>query len=208
MRVGNKDVYIIGGGPSLRGFDFQTLKNKDTIAVNVAAYDVPNPTYCITADSGIFRKLQEKKFDGIKTTWVFVTNPNHCSMKWKNGVFKNVHTDYVYNLFAANMVIRNAGTEGLGFSFDDFRTGYNSGFCAFQLAVILRYKRIHLLGMDLTDGTHYHTRYSGRIKITELDKFYRNFILALEIIRTQTEIEVISHSKISRLNKVIPYESM
>ncbi len=203
-----KAIYIIGGGSSLKGFDFQRLKDKDTIAVNVSAFDVPNPTYCITADSGIFQKLQEGKFDGIKTTWVLVTNPNHCSMKWKGGVFKNVRTNYVYNLFAANMVIRNAGIEGLGFSFDDFRTGYNSGFCAFQLAVLFRYKTIHLLGMDLTEGGHYHTRYSGRISNSELDKFYRNFVLALQIIKRKTKIEVISHSKISRLNKYIPYKSL
>ncbi len=208
-----EDIYIVGGGTSLQGFDFQKLKDKDTIAVNMSAFDVPNPTYCITADSGIFRKVQEGFFKDIDTTWVLVTNPNHCSMKFKDGKFKHVHSGYVYNPFAVNMIIRNAGVEGIGFEFKDFRTGYNSGFCAFQLAVLLDYKRIHLLGFDLCENnskTHYHNRYKNRKTIREKDfeKFYTNFVLAIKILKEKTDIEIISHSKISRLNNFIPYISL
>ena len=206
------DVYIIGGGISLKGFDFRKLKDKNTIVVNMSAFDVPNPTYCITADSGILRKVQEGYFKDIDTTWVLVTNPNHCSMKWKNGVFKHIHSGYVYNLFAVNMIIRNAGVEGIGFEFKDFRTGYNSGFCAFQLAFLLGYKRIHLLGFDLCEKdsrTHYHNRYRNKKTISDkmFEKFYTNFVLAIGILKEKTDIEVISHSKISRLNSFIPYLS-
>ena len=116
----SRDVFIIGGGSSLKGFDFSRLKNKETIAVNMSALDVPNPTYCITADSNIFRKVQEGYFNGVETTWVLVTNPNHCTMKWQDGKF--VHKNgFVYNLFCMNMIIRNAGVEGIGFSFADFK---------------------------------------------------------------------------------------
>ena len=163
----NDDIYIIGDGPSLKEFDFNQLKGLDTIAVNVAALDAPDPTYCITADSGQFRKLCEGFYDSINTTWVVVTNPNHSAMKWKNGRFQHVSSNYVYNLLTPNIVIKNAGTEGIGFSFNDFRTGYNSGFYALQLAVLLRYKRIHLLGIDLVTGKHYHDRY-GTLEINNL----------------------------------------
>ena len=60
------EVFIVGGGSSLSGFDFQKLKNRDTIAINMSALDVPNPTYCITADSGIFRKIQTGYFKDIE----------------------------------------------------------------------------------------------------------------------------------------------
>jgi len=202
----NNDIYIIGGGPSLKDFDFEQLNDLDTIAVNVAALDVPNPTFSITADSGQFRKLQEGYFDSVNTTWVLVTNPDHCTMKWKGGIFKHVRSGYVYNLLAPTMVIKNAGVEGLGFSFNDFRTGYNSGFCALQLAVLLRYHRIHLLGIDLTDGHHYHDRYARVISKGDLRNYYLNFIRALKILKEKTDIQVISHSSISKLNKFIPYE--
>ena len=204
----DRKVFIIGGGKSLDGYDFNRLKDKDTIAVNVSALDVPNPTYCITADSSIFRKVQEGYFKDIDTTWVLVTNPEHCSMKFRNGKF--VHKNgFVYNLFCMNMVIRNAGVEGIGFSFSDFRTGYNSGFCALQLAVLLGYDKIHLLGFDLV-GAHYHKHYSSnqRIGVKDFEKFYQNFVLALGILKTQTNIKVISRSKISRLNSIITYERM
>ncbi len=207
------DIYIIGGGSSLKNFNFEQLRDLDTIAVNVAALDVPNPTYCITADSGIFRKVQEGFFKNIDTTWVLVTNPNHCSMKYKDGKFKHVHSGYVYNPFVVNMLIRNAGVEGIGFQFKDFKTGYNSGFCAFQLAVLLGYKRIHLLGFDLCEQgskTHYHNRYKNRKTINDkmFEKFYDNFVLAITVIKEKTDIEIISHSKISRLNSFVSYISL
>ena len=205
MKTG-EDIYIIGGGPSLKEFDFKLLAGLDTIAVNMAALDVPDPTFCITADSRIFQLLQEGKFDQVKTSWILVSNPNHCTMKMVNGQFKHQKTGYVYDLFVPTMVIKNAGTEGVGFSFNDFRTGYNSGFCAFQLAVLLGYKRIHLLGIDMGGVGHYHNRYKGRIiPDYDLDRYYNNFVLAINTVENKTNIKVISHSTTSRLNKVIPY---
>jgi len=175
----------------------------------MAALDVPNPTYCITADSTIFRKVQEGYFKEVETTWVLVTNPNHCTMKWQDGKF--VHKNgYIYNLFCMNMIIRNADVEGIGFTFNNFKTGYNSGFSGFQLAVLLGYKKIYLLGFDLVSGErcHYHDRYKGRkIKKESFDKYYDNFVIALKKIKEETDIEVSSCSPISRLNEMIQYTS-
>lgn len=202
-------IYIIAGGSSLKNFPFYKLEGLDTIAVNEAALDVPNPTYCITADSKTFRKIQEGYFKKVDTTWVLVSNPNHASMNMQGGRFVHRRSGFVYDLFSVNMVIKNAGTDGIGFSFKDFKTGYNSGFCAFQLAVLLRYKKIYLLGVDLVSGiqSHYHNRYKGKkIAPNTLDKFYNNFALALDIIKKETDIKVVSCSSISRLNSIIPYE--
>ena len=207
----NEEVYIVGGGRSLKGFNFQDLTDLTTIAVNEAALDVPNPNYCVTADSSTFRKLNKGYFkEVINTTWVLVSNPDHCTMKMQNGQFKNIKTGYVYNLFAANMIIKNAGCDGIGFSFKDFRTGYNSGFCAFQLAVLLGYTKIHLLGFDFVKGgiSHYHGRYSDKtIQNSTLDQFYDNFVLAFNILKEKRpDIKIISHSSISRLNGLVKYK--
>jgi len=211
MEAHRNEIFIVGGGPSLIGFPFNQLKDRDTIAVNMAAFDVPNPTYCITADSGIFRKIQEGYFKGINTTWVMVTNAEHCSMKFRDGRFKNEKTGFVHNPFCVNLLIRNAGTDGIGFAFKNFKTGYNSGFCAFQLAILLRYKKIYLLGFDLNPNStkcHYHNRYQGgtkKINRRHLDRYYNNFKLAFEIIKKETDIKVFSCSKGSRLNSLISY---
>lgn len=211
MEESRNSIFIVGCGPSLKGFDFSSLFNLNTIAVNMAALDVPNPAFSITADSGIFRKIQDGCFKNVKTTWVLITNSNHCTMKWIDGKFKHIHSGFVYNLFCVNMIIRNAGVEGIGFSFNDFRTGYNSGFCALQLAVLLRYKKIYLLGIDLlkkNNRKHYYDKeMTSKSDDSSLDKFYDNFVLALKIIKEKTDIEVISCSNISRLNSIIPYVS-
>ncbi len=210
-RVRDNEVFIVGAGTSLKGFHFHQLADKDTIAVNVAAFDVPNPTYCITGDSGMFRKVQEGYFKGIETTWVMILQPWHSVMKREGGKLIHNRSGFVYDVFCMDILIKSSGLEGIGFSFNDFRTGYNSGFCALQLAVLLGYKKIYLLGIDLCKGlqkTHYHDRYGKNKKIPdgELDKFYKNFVLALDIIKKETDIEVISCSSISRLNEYIPYQ--
>ncbi len=208
----SRKIYIVGGGRTLQGYDFGKLKGVETIAVNVSALDVPDPTYSITADSSILRRIQEGYFKNVKTTWVLVTNPNHCTMKWRDGRF--VHKNgFVYDLFCVNIVIRNSGVEGMGLSFDNFRTGYNSGFCAFQLAVLLGYDEIHLLGFDLSSqgASHYHDRYGKdkRINDRTLDKYYRNFVVALKTLKEKRpDVRVVSRSSISRLNEIIPYEKL
>ena len=37
----NQEVFIIGGGPSLKGFDFARLKDKTCVAVNLSFRYVP-----------------------------------------------------------------------------------------------------------------------------------------------------------------------
>jgi len=210
MNMMHDSIYIVGGGPSLKGFDFSQLLGLNTIAVNMSALDVPKPTYCITADSGIFAKVQRGLFKGVETTWVLVTNPNHCTLKFQDGKFVNTKTGMVMNPFCMNMVIRNAGTDGIGFTWDDFKTGYNSGFCAFQFAVLMGYQKIYLLGIDLNDEdpeSHYHKYYSGRsISKQDLSCFASNFKMALEIVQRNTSIQVASCSARSVLNSVIPYK--
>ena len=218
--IDNDEIFIIGGGPSLKGFPFERLRDKNTIAVNVAAFDVPNPTYCITGDSSIFRKIQEGHFKGIDTTWVMVIGINHPVIKFRDGKLqrmykhsaRSIHPNYIYNPLCVDMLIRYTEIEGLGFSFKDFRTGYNSGFSAFQLAILLRYKKIYLLGFDLNPNPvkcHYHNRYKHRsISSENLNQYYNNFRLAFKILkRERPDIEVFSCSKGSRLNQHIPYVS-
>lgn len=203
-----RKVFIVGGGPSLKGFSFEKLKGLDTIAVNVAALDVPEPTYCITADSKIYRQLEDGEFKDVDTSWVVVSNPDHTTLKFRQGQFTNTKTGFVHNPFTPNILIRNAGVEGLGFSFKDFKTGYNSGFCAFQLAVLLGYEEIYLLGFDMGGGNrkHYHNRYKGKaINNTEMRRFCQNFVLALGQVSLKTNIKVFSCSEQSKLNAVIPY---
>jgi len=202
----HNDIFIIGGGSGLKGFPFSQLKDKTTIAVNMAALDVPNPTYCLTADSRIFRKVQQGVFRNINTTWVVVIS---TAIKFRDGRLQRVNSNFAYNPLCAHVLINYTKADGIGFSFNDFRTGFNSGFCAFQLAVLLGYQKIYLLGFDLNLNPkeyHYHKRYKGRkISNKNLNRYYENFKLAFGILKKETDIEIFSCSKNSRLNQHIPY---
>ena len=51
------EVFIVGGGTRLSGFDFNKLKNKNVIAVNKSICYVPNANYFITMDYTFLRKV-------------------------------------------------------------------------------------------------------------------------------------------------------
>ena len=43
--------FIVGGGPSLKGFDFERLRGERVIAINKAFYDVPFADIVFAMDS-------------------------------------------------------------------------------------------------------------------------------------------------------------
>jgi hypothetical protein len=99
---------------------------------------------------------------------------------------------------------------GIGFSLNEFHCGSDSGYSALQLAAILGYEEIYLLGLDFTvsgDNTHSHAdyprqdpeHYQGR-----LDSYLQPYPEAFQILR-QNGIRVYSSSHISKLNQFILY---
>ena len=59
--------FIVGGGESLRGFDFNTLKNEHTIGINKAFqhYDF---TINYAMDSDLYEGLKEGRWDELEKT--------------------------------------------------------------------------------------------------------------------------------------------
>lgn len=196
---GFDDIYVVGCGPSLRKFDWSLLSNKTTISVNGAFQDVPNSDYFITGDSGFAIKAAKELYRRDNTCRVLVMSEDH-----KRYRFVKPYTEFY------DWVISPKACDGeIGFTEDDFHTGQNSGFCGMQLAVLLGAKRIHLLGIDLNTegGLHYHVYYPN-LDVSRLDEFTSHFQLALAILDQHNDIEVISHSPISRLNSFIRYEEL
>ena len=94
----------------------------------------------------------------------------------------------------------------IGFLEEQFATGKCTGFSALQLAVLLGYQRIYLLGIDLT-GANGKRHYYGASEANPdrcLDDFFKHFVKGIEILK-EKGIEVISMSSISKLNAYIPY---
>lgn len=197
-KQGLKEIYVVGCGPSLKGFNWTLLADKTTIAVNGSLKDVPNPNIFITADSYFAFRAAHANFWNIDTHKVLVMGTDHAHYK---------RVKPVVHQYDHRIVPVSFGGQ-IGLSKSQFATGQNSGFCGLQYAVILGAKVIHLLGMDFCcedSSSNYHGLYtSTSIKFAE---FFRHFKTGIEILRRH-KIKVISHSPISLLNGVIEYEKL
>ena len=143
---------------------FTSLNGFDTIAVNKAVEYIPNPTYFITTDYSYFIKASlpiEKIKQKVHKSY-FVANMSHPYMEIQNGQVIDTRRNFVYeDLYQYDGVIQSYNNTGFGSNISEFSHGENSGHCGIQLALLLGYKKIYLLGFDLnTDGqTHFHQSY-------------------------------------------------
>lgn len=207
-----EEVFIVGGGPSLRGFDFSLLKNRKVIATNAAIFDIPNADYFITIDATFKNKIgaRIKVLEDSRATKLFVANFANPYIIEKDGKIIDQRFSFTYDLDMFDTIIKSHRFDGFGKCFKDFRNGANSGYCALQLAIILGYKKINLLGIDLSTNnrTHYHNVYSG-VKAGFMEKFVKYWETGLvELKAEHPDIEVISCSKSSRLNSIIKYRDL
>ncbi len=138
------DAYIVGGGPSLRGFDFGRLCGRTVIAVNDAALHVPFATALFSLDATWIRNRRElitsfagEKYLAVAEDFDFSTAPPACYL------------------------LRSRHGKGLSDNPQVIHMGGgNSGFGALNLAYLRGAERIVLLGYDLChSGTHWHAGY-------------------------------------------------
>jgi hypothetical protein len=208
-------VFIIGGGPSLVDLDFKQLSGYDTIAINKSVFYVQNPKYFITMDYTFIRKAGLARLRSLGCSRFFVVNLSAPTLKAVGGAIKdikfNISYDLIYDCF--DTVIMSKKQLGLGSSFRDFRCGGNSGFCGLQLAIVLGYTNINLLGFDLALGdrakTHFHEGYprqTPREFAARLGNYVGQFKRGLEEAKTvMPQVEIFSNTENSRLNSLIPY---
>ena len=202
-----KDIcFVVGGGPSLTGFDFNKLNGYDVIAVNKAVEYVQHPKYFITTDYSYFAKASlpiERINQKVEYSY-FVANMTHPYMKYQNGFVTDTRNNNCYsNLYKYHGVIESNQTEGFGSKLNEFSNGANSGHCGIQLALLAGYRKIYLLGFDLNDNeqTHFHQSYaqkhqnSFKLKV----KGYANTLLTA-LSKYKGSQEIINLSSTSILN--------
>jgi uncharacterized Rossmann fold enzyme len=206
-------VFIIGGGPSLKDFDFSSLIDQDTMCVNKAVEFVPNPTYFITMDYTYLTKTKTpiSHFSKNGTATVFIINTSgSVKLNTKNKYFDNrVGLEYSrLNEFNFTIESDSIIDKNTGFSTNvsTFSHGENSGFCAIQLALILGYEKICLLGFDMNskNGTHFHNHYLNKTNIKERISSYKE-TLESAIRLNKNKAKIFSCSASSSLNSSIKY---
>lgn len=174
-------IYIIGGGSSLKDFDFNRLAGKVTIACNKALLYI-EPTYLVYMDDQFYDWYEDevRAFGGMKFT--------HSWNKKREGV-----------TFAKNL-----GSLGLS---DDFKTGLfhggNAAYLALNLACVMGGETIYLLGVDMCYGngaTHFHGGYPNKDVIGE--NRFKHMIKAFNygsVILKERGAQIYNCSSISKL---------
>lgn len=214
--------FIVGGGPSLRGFNYQLLRDKHVIAVNQSIFQLPFAKWFCTMDYTWLQKsrvLCENKITDTKGQ-AFYHHPAEkvfvlaFSEPRLEEISPSRYIDHqyemTYDLSMFNRVVRASGYGGIGFSWSTFCAGSDSGYSALQLAVVLGYKVIYLLGFDfcISGGmTHGHSDYAPQDLIRfdhQLKEFMQPYPQAFDILQSKG-IRVYSGSHISRLNQFILY---
>lgn len=144
-----KPCYVIGSGPSLQGFDFDALPDGYRIGANKSAW-IAKCDALVTIDKNFWRNHQSDiaAFNGDKyiTAEALQEQPDLGATIMKHD-------------------------RGDGFSrVSDTLRGSNSGFAALNLAYLLGYTEIALLGFDFQweDGkSHFHDGYHWQNKMAD-----------------------------------------
>jgi hypothetical protein len=133
--------YVIGSGPSLKDFDFDALPDGVRIGANKSAW-IANCDILVSIDKRFWREHQEQiaAFNGDKYT-------TREALQDQPGL-------------GAHILGHDRGD---GFSHDqNILRGSNSGFAALNIAYLLGYREIALLGFDFqwdSGHSHFHDGY-------------------------------------------------
>lgn len=162
--------FIVGGGPSLIGFDFSLLKGRKTIAVN-RAFEKFNPTIILSMDYTFYRSIKDgaygefakQRFESLKCIKVLVA-------------------DYPEAVYEDILIIPRIDHSAITFSLNlekGLADGGNSGFAALNLAWLLGASPIYLLGFDfcfLNGRSHWHDGHPNKID----EKIFRSYVKQFE----------------------------
>ena len=161
--------FIVGGGPSLKGFDFGRLRGERVIVVNKAFYDVPFADVMFAMDRSLLDRVTSGKL-GENYRQAFETFPG---VKLWLDLFGYSYPPSVYSLPAAGEI---GWTKSLR---EGLCHGQNSGYGALNLAMVLGADPIYLLGYDCSKGPegekNYHDGYPSGGNPEALNIFKRAF---------------------------------
>lgn len=175
--------FIIGGGPSLRGFDFERLKGERVIAINAAFKFAMFADILFFMDKANFYKplIDGRMNDGgIKKAW----NEFKGHKVFLDLLQKRQIPD-CYQLYA-----NSALEEGLTHTMKKgLIHGNNSGHGALNLAYCLGANPIYLLGYDFyfvgpkKQRGHFHKIYKHELSESSFKNFIKFFLKSSKILR-------------------------
>lgn len=160
----DEPCFIIGGGPSLRDFDFERLRGRGrVIAINRAFEYVPWADVLFFMDNKFYKLCH----DGPRyEAWL------------KFGGHK-VFLDLMGRKYDDCYHVRSLGRVGLSKSIaQGLYHGNNSGVGALNLALVLKARPIYLMGYDMRHiggHSHFHSGYGPGAREQTVRGFVRDF---------------------------------
>lgn len=157
-----EDAFIIGGGASLKTFDFPWLQGRRVLGVNDAFRIGPVCSRIIFADDGFWKTNK----------WELEAYANTGGM-----VYSLAPTTEQVNLPWLHQLKR--GGSGLSRGPEVIGWNHNTGASALNVALIMGARRVFLLGFDMTDirgATHWHNRRPGPTPVASFVRFLSMFI--------------------------------
>jgi hypothetical protein len=135
-------VFLLGGGPSLQGFEFERLRGRGTVvAINDAIFAAPWADVAFSIDSVWVRRRREDlaRFAGETIAAIRPGSPG---------------------LFVPRIkYLSRISSPGLSRDPSELCSGFNSGFGALGLALQRGASEIFLLGYDMNGAGHFHKGY-------------------------------------------------
>ena len=157
----DEDVFIIGGGSSLKNFDWNLLREECTIGCNSAfTLGVEICKICIFGDPKWFRKFQGEL------------------QNYKGAVFTNageLRNTRINWLWTMPRKAKGLGTTALGWN-------KNTGAAAINLALILGAQRVFLLGFDMHLSREGKPNWHNKLISKPRKDVYEKFIEAFTIV--------------------------
>jgi len=189
-----KRVFVIGSGPSLKGFDFSLLKDEETIAVNHTIEHYKDCKYHLFGDPRVYDYIKDIYKD------------------YKGMIFASHHAD-LEKIERENdrMIVFSKNWKRVTEKLEDgLYSDFNSGMEAVNLALVMGAKEIYLLGLDFCshEGEYY---FYGRPKwytqnVDGVDSLLKKRVQFWDNFKPYAD-RIFNCSSISRI-KVFPYKSI
>lgn len=166
--------FIIGGGPSLKGFDFSRLENELTIGIN-RAYERLDCTIIFASDKRYFEWIiGDEISEGAKQKFI-----NFKGFKiWLN-TYSYQYPDDIYSL---NCTVDNRLSWSMK---DGLPRGNSTGFPALNLAMCLGANPIYLLGFDMKGDGKKQANWHNGYPEDQGNRIYEDFIKDFERIASE-----------------------
>lgn len=194
----DRTCFLLGGGPSLKDFNFDVIKDELTIGVNKSFIKFPTT---------ILYAMDQRFYDLVTfagNTKCEMPQQKELHQQWLayKGIKLFVRRSPKLRFDESVYIVNSLSKKAVSFDLDEgIWEGNNSGFGALMLAIALGATRIGLLGYDLKVQkdrkivTHWHGGYGlGDEKNfqSKLDKFIKCFEEFAPAIAQQQDIEVVN----------------